>query len=185
MLSKGLAIEKGVLPAARQLPSPNFDERPKDKSINLLVIHCISLPPAEYGGDAIERFFLNDLDSTEHPYYESIADLKVSAHLLIKRTGEVLQFVNFANRAWHAGVSCFEGVEACNDNSIGIELEGIDTDTYEAIQYEVLADIILAIQQAYPAITADRIVGHEHVAPDRKKDPGQKFDWDHLKALLA
>mgnify|MGYP000569053436 CR=1 FL=1 len=170
-------ITNGLLSQARQMPSPNCDERPNGFEISLLVIHCISLPPGSYGGDAIERFFKNELPTNEHPYFENIAGLKVSAHLLIKRTGEVIQFVNFNRRAWHAGVSCLEARECCNDFSIGIELEGLDNTQFTQQQYIVLASITKQLRSHYPAIKRKNLVGHEHIAPDRKADPGSGFDW--------
>ena len=177
-------LPEGVLSAARYIPSPYRDIRPEGTIIDLIVVHGISLPPAEFDNDYIEAFFCGELDSSAHPYFETIKELSVSAHLLIKRSGEILQFVPFAERAWHAGQSCFQGRERCNDFSIGIELEGTDDLPYEKVQYEKLAKVIKALQQVYPAITRDRIVGHSHIAPGRKTDPGSVFDWHYLDCLL-
>ena len=177
--------DKGWLNVARKQPSPNFDQRTPEAEINLLVIHNISLPPAQYDGDAVERFFLNQLKAEEHPYFEQIADVQVSAHLFIRRTGEVIQFVSFNDRAWHAGKSCFEGESACNNYSIGIELEGTDEEPYAEAQYQQLQAVTEALQQRYPQITAARITGHEHIAPGRKTDPGPHFDWQRYLSTLS
>jgi len=173
----------GLLQSSRQCPSVNKDERPADNVIDLIVIHSISLPPGKYGGDAIENFFQNKLDKNQHPYFEEIHKLQVSAHLLIKRSGEIVQFVPFHERAWHAGKSDYQGRERCNDFSIGIELEGTDSDIFEAIQYQKLAEIITALQQTYPQIK-DNITGHSDIAPGRKLDPGTGFDWPQLERLI-
>lgn len=165
-------------------PSPNCDARPPGSIINLLVIHNISLPPNEFGGPWISDLFMNQLDPGFHPYFQEIAQLKVSAHLLIRRDGSALQFVPYTQRAWHAGISCFEGREACNDFSIGIELEGSDQVPFSAAQYTRLARATQTIQQAYPAITMNRIVGHSDIAPGRKTDPGPFFDWEYYRSLL-
>lgn len=175
----------GWLVGAVQCPSPNFNQRPADKVINLLVIHNISLPPGEFGGGHIQAFFSNQLDSSLHPYFHVIANLKVSAHLLIDRSGAITQFVPFTERAWHAGVSVFEGIENCNDFSIGIELEGSDYIAYTDDQYEALVMVAQQLQIAYPAITNERIVGHNQVAPGRKTDPGEAFDWERFRSMLA
>lgn len=145
--------------------------------IDLLVIHSISLPPGEFGGAWIEQLFLNQLDPTAHPYFATIAGLRVSAHVLIRRDGEALQFVDLRERAWHAGVSRFQGRENCNDFSIGIELEGTDRDPFTEAQYARLIAVTKEIVRAYPAIGPGRVVGHEHIAPGRKTDPGPCFDW--------
>lgn len=166
------------------IPSPNCDERPADTEIDLLVIHGISLPPGEFGGDAINALFTNQLDPKAHPAFHSIADLKVSAHILIRRDGEVIQYVPFKKRAWHAGESSFQGRTRCNDFSIGIELEGADTVPYEPIQYQRLAALTQVLMQFYPGITQQRIVGHSDIAPGRKTDPGAAFDWQHFFGLL-
>jgi len=175
-------IEKGLLQECVQCPSANKDPRPDGLAIDLVVVHSISLPPGEYGGKAIEQFFQNKLDKTQHPYFEEIHEMQVSSHLLIKRSGEIVQFVPFHQRAWHAGESSYQGRERCNDFSIGIELEGTDTDTFEQIQYEKLAELISALKTAYPAIL-DNITGHSDIAPGRKLDPGIGFDWDKLNNL--
>jgi len=178
------SIDNGLLSPATQINSPNFDVRPAGASVELLVFHCISLPPGQYGGNAIEHFFTNQLAVDEHPYFQKIAELKVSAHLLIRRDAEVLQFVNFEQRAWHAGASCFEGREACNDFSIGIELEGTDDTAFTRLQYEALSAISAVLITAYPKLTEKNIVGHEHIAPQRKTDPGPGFDWKLYRKLL-
>ncbi len=157
--------------------SPNFNERPKNQEIDLIVIHSISLPPRIYNRDHIEQFFLNKLDVSLHSFYEEIRDLKVSAHILIKRSGEVIQFVPFNKRAWHAGKSSFNGVDDCNNFSIGIELEGSDEDYFEEDQYETLCRLTSLLMSEYNLITKDRIKGHSDIAPGRKTDPGNLFDW--------
>ncbi|MGH8372573.1 MAG: 1,6-anhydro-N-acetylmuramyl-L-alanine amidase AmpD [Gammaproteobacteria bacterium] len=174
----------GLLSGARQFVSPHCDERPPSAGIDLLVIHGISLPPGEFGGPSIEDFFLGRLPVDVHPYFAGIIRQRVSAHLLIRRDGEVLQFVPFHRRAWHAGVSVFEGRTACNDFSIGIELEGSDEIPYEDHQYEVLEAVTRSLMQSYPAIIPARIVGHSDIAPGRKTDPGPTFDWKRLHAAL-
>ncbi len=166
------------------LPSPNCDERPASTVIDLLVIHGISLPPGEFGGEFIEALFTNQLDPSIHPYFQSIEQLRVSAHVLIRRNGTLTQFVPFSKRAWHAGESNFAGRSRCNDFSIGIELEGTDEVPYEATQYLQLAKLVKVVQQLYPAVTEDRIVGHSDIAPGRKTDPGPAFDWHYLRSLL-
>lgn len=177
---------------ARRVLSPNCDSRTNDKScadaqssdISLLVIHNISLPPGVFGGPYIERLFTNCLSPDDHPYFASIAEAEVSAHLLIDRDGECTQFVAFDQRAWHTGQSSFEGRTRCNDFAIGIELEGTDTSGYTERQYAVLAEMTRALQSRYPAITRERIVGHSDIAPGRKTDPGPGFDWHKFLALL-
>ena len=160
------------------LESPNFNDRPLDEDISLLVIHSISLPPKKYDTDHIERFFLNELDFSSHNFYKNIDGMKVSAHVLIKRNGEVIQFVPFDKRAWHAGVSSYKGKNDCNNFSIGIELEGSDDDIFEDIQYEQLSLITSLLIAEYDLITKDNIKGHSDIAPERKTDPGVLFDWD-------
>ena len=172
----------GWLHAARRCESPNFGPRPDDVSIDLALVHSISLPPGEYGSDAIERLFTNRLDWQAHPYYQQIAGLEVSAHFLIRRDGELLQFVSCDARAWHAGASSWRGRSDCNDFSIGIELEGLEGATFDGAQYAVLADLVDALAARYP-ITA--VVGHEHVAPGRKHDPGGGFDWSRLRVMTT
>ena len=177
--------ESGRLHGARQVDSPNRDARPEGCGLDLVVIHGISLPPGEFGTDGIERLFTNTLDPNAHPYFRKIKDLRVSAHLLIRRDGELMQFVPFHERAWHAGESCFEGREQCNDFSIGVELEGTDDQPYETVQVERLAEVVRALCAAYPGLSPQRVVGHSDIAPGRKTDPGPYFDWDGLRALLA
>jgi len=158
-------------------PSPNFDSRPKDIDISLIVIHSISLPPGKYGGNEIKDFFLNELDTSNHKYFESIKNLKVSSHIVIKRTGEILQFVPFNKRAWHAGISSYLGKENCNDYSIGIELEGTDDSEFTDEQYNSLINLTSSLIRSYPNLSEDRLVGHSDIAPGRKSDPGIFFDW--------
>lgn len=174
----------GLLAGARQLPSPNCDERPEGTVIDLAVVHGISLPPCEFGGPWIDDLFTNRLDPEVHPYFREIHALRVSAHLLIRRDGELVQYVPFHKRAWHAGLSNFEGRERCNDFSIGIELEGCDERPYEELQYLRLAELLAALMAAYPTLTARRVAGHCHIAPGRKADPGPFFDWPRLHAML-
>ena len=163
--------------------SPNSSDR-KSNEVSLLVIHNISLPPGNYGGDHIEKFFTNQLDHTEHPYFQDIADLKVSSHLLIKRDGSITQFVPFNKKAWHAGISTFRGREDCNEFSIGIELEGTDESKYEKEQYESLISVTKELMSFFPDIKKDTIVGHSDIAPDRKTDPGKSFDWNYFRSNL-
>ncbi len=153
--------------------------------VDLLVIHGVSLPPGEFGGPWIDALFQNRLDPQAHPYFGPIAGLKVSSHLLIRRDGELIQYVDLTKRAWHAGVSSFQGRERCNDFSIGIELEGTDDLPYASSQYQVLAEVSRTILTRFPAITPDRIVGHSDIAPGRKTDPGPAFDWERYRRLLA
>ena len=168
------------LEGARFIPSPNHDERQTPDDLSLIVIHCISLPPGQFGTEGVTQLFTNALNPNEHPYYAGIAHLRVSAHLLIRRTGELVQYVPFNRRAWHAGVSCYAGREVCNDFSIGIELEGTDDTPYEDIQYERLNAVIDALLAAYPTLSLEHITGHEHIAPGRKTDPGVFFEWSRL-----
>lgn len=177
--------EQGWLTTAKKKPSPNSDARPNHCEIDLLVIHNISLPPMDYGSDAVIDFFQNRLDPAAHPYFAEIASLQVSSHLFIRRNGDVVQFVPFSQRAWHAGKSCFEGQSACNNYSIGIELEGCDQQPYEDAQYESLLQITECLHKRYPAITANRITGHEHIAPGRKTDPGPAFDWHRYLGAIT
>lgn len=167
--------------AARRVPSPNAGPRPAGLAVDLVVVHSISLPPGEYGGPYIEQLFTNTLDWTAHPYFEQIRGAEVSAHFLVRRDGELVQFVSCDARAWHAGVSSFEGRPACNDYSVGIELEGLEDHPFDPPQYDVLARLIGELRTRYP-IRA--VAGHEHVAPGRKKDPGRAFDWARLAARL-
>jgi len=173
---------EGWLTGVRHKPSPNCDERPADCRISLIVIHAISLPPGEFGGDGIDRLFGNTLDPDAHPYYKEIQALRVSSHFLIRREGEVIQYVACGKRAWHAGASVWRGVERCNDFSIGIELEGCDTQAFEPVQYVALANLIQKLRCHYPL---PDIAGHADIAPGRKTDPGPCFDWPRLHLLLA
>lgn len=175
--------DQGWLPLAERRHSPNCDHRPVDTPIDLLVIHNISLPPGEFGGQWIDDLFHNRLDPHAHPYFEPIADVKVSAHALIRRDGRVVQYVPFELRAWHAGRSSFMGRERCNDYSIGIELEGTDEQPFTQAQYQALAECTRWIRNRYPAITSDQVVGHSDIAPGRKTDPGPAFDWGHYLDL--
>jgi len=184
-VARAVMAEEGRLAGARQCPSPNQGERPVDSVVSLLVIHNISLPPGEFGGGYIEQFFSNALPVDEHSYFAEIADLQVSAHLLIDREGEVVQFVPFARRAWHAGDSSFAGAANCNDYAIGIELEGTDSEPYSDAQYQRLAQVSRELLAAYPALNAERIVGHSDISPGRKTDPGSAFDWQRFFAMLA
>ena len=174
----------GVLESAHQVESPNRDARPPGVVPELIVIHGISLPPGEYGGPWIDLLFTNALPRDAHAYFATIADLRVSSHLLIRRDGELVQYVPFELRAWHAGTSSWQGRDRCNDYSIGIELEGTDDQPYESAQYAVLARVIALLCRAYPALGTDRIVGHSDVAPGRKTDPGPAFDWPRLHGLV-
>ena len=171
-------VTQGLLKSANYVPSPHCDARPDAQQID------ISLPPGQFGTQAVQDFFCGKLDFTAHPYFETIASLCVSAHLFIRRTGEALQFVPFSKRAWHAGQSIFQGQERCNDFSIGIELEGTDTEPFTEAQYQQLAKITRELMCCYPAISRERIVGHSDIAPGRKTDPGPFFDWTHFDCLL-
>ncbi|MDX1516158.1 MAG: 1,6-anhydro-N-acetylmuramyl-L-alanine amidase AmpD [Woeseiaceae bacterium] len=175
----------GRLEPARQVACPNFDARPAGCVPELIVLHGISLPPGEFGGPEIEALFTNCLDWRAHPYFREIRGLEVSSHLLIRRDGEVVQFVPLGERAWHAGDSSFRGRSRCNDFSIGIELEGEDETDYDDRQYAVLAPVIRAIQAAYPAISSREIAAHSDIAPGRKTDPGPAFDWLRLYDSLS
>ncbi len=177
-------IDDGWMVPARRVLSPNFDARPPECDPGLLVIHNISLPPGEFGGDSVELFFCNCLDHAMHPYFEGIRGLRVSSHLLLGRNGELCQFVNLGSRAWHAGLSTFQGRENCNDFSIGIELEGVDEEPYSDAQYRELAAVTDTLLAHYPGLSATRIVGHCDIAPGRKTDPGPAFDWTRYRALL-
>jgi N-acetyl-anhydromuramoyl-L-alanine amidase len=176
-------IKNGLLNIAKQQPSPNYNSRPCGE-ISLLVIHNISLPPGNFDGDWISDLFTNCLDKNADPYFQTIYQLQVSSHLLIRRNGDVIQYVPFDQRAWHAGQSEFQNCQNCNDFSIGIELEGTDQIPYKSKQYEILAQISQQLMQEYPKITKDRITGHENIAPGRKTDPGPAFQWDHYFSLL-
>ncbi|HDP89586.1 MAG TPA: 1,6-anhydro-N-acetylmuramyl-L-alanine amidase AmpD [Thioalkalivibrio sp.] len=178
-------VASGWLEGARRLPSPNCNQRPAGMGPELIVIHNISLPPGEFGGPWIDALFTNTLDPDAHPYFREIAGLEVSAHLLIRRDGECVQYVPFHARAWHAGQSSYGGRENCNDFSIGIELEGADDVPFEATQYLCLAEVVTALLAAYPGLSPERIAGHADIAPGRKTDPGPAFDWAGLHAALA
>ncbi len=175
----------GLLRGHRQVLSPHFDARPAGVAAELVVIHGISLPPGEFGGPWIDRLFGGDLPPAAHPYFATIAGLRVSAHALVRRDGRVVQYVPFHARAWHAGVSEWRGRAACNDFSIGIELEGSDETPYEDAQYTALAALLRALFAAYPALSCDRLAGHADIAPGRKTDPGLSFDWARLRRLVA
>ena len=179
--SAASAWKQGWHPQAQRLESPNFGPRPTPACIDLLVIHSISLPPGQYGGDAVQRLFTNRLDWDEHPYFQSIRGLEVSSHFYIRRDGSLWQFVSCDDRAWHAGQSTYRGRTNCNDDSIGIELEGLEGDTFEDAQYRCLAQLCQDLRCNYPIA---HIAGHEHIAPGRKQDPGPGFDWAHMKRLL-
>lgn len=197
-MNKSIEIQSGWLSNARQVISPNYNQRPEDAAVRLIVLHNISLPPAfspqdfelSAAGDIfsnsryVEDFFQNKLDSTLHPYFDIIKDMKVSAHLLIARSGEVIQFVSFDERAWHAGRSCYLGVPECNDYSIGIELEGADDVPFTEAQYVALAEVIPVIQQAYPD-TQNHLAGHSDIAPGRKTDPGVHLNWMKIRSSLG
>jgi AmpD protein len=175
----------GLLRGAVQIASPNCDARPPGVEADLIVVHGISLPPGEFGGPWIDRLFTNTLVPDEHPYFAEVGSLRVSSHLAVKRDGAITQYVKFTDRAWHAGRSSFDGRDACNDFSIGIELEGTDTLAYEPAQYHALGLIVAALCAAYPRLSTDRVVGHSDIAPGRKTDPGPAFDWPYARHLIA
>jgi N-acetyl-anhydromuramoyl-L-alanine amidase len=177
--------QQGLLRGVAQLVSPNCDARPPGVEADLIVVHGISLPPGDFGGPWIGRLFTNTLGVDAHPYVAALGALRVSSHLVISRDGQITQYVKFTERAWHAGKSSYEGREACNDFSIGIELEGADTVAYEAAQYDALAMAVAALCAAYPTLSPYRLVGHSDIAPGRKTDPGPAFDWDHARDLIA
>ena len=170
---------KGWLTEARRCPSPNFNARPPGAVVRLAVVHSISLPPGVYGGDAIERLFTNRLDWDGHPYFAGIRGLEVSAHFLVRRDGELVQFVSCDARAWHAGDSCWRGAAGCNDFSVGIELEGLEGEPFEPAQYDRLAELLRQLDRRSPL---EGVAGHEHIAAGRKTDPGPGFDWPRLVA---
>ena len=172
------------LDCAESVFSPNYNARPSDDDISLVVIHCISLPPGEFGGNTVTQLFTNALNSAEHPYFNKIDHLQVSAHLFIRRTGEIIQYVPFHRRAWHAGVSSYGGRVDCNDFSIGIELEGTGHTPYTEEQYAQLAELIQVLLAHYPSLSPERITGHSTISPGRKQDPGDSFDWEKLYRLL-
>jgi N-acetyl-anhydromuramoyl-L-alanine amidase len=167
---------------ARRLDSPNFGPRPQGAQIDLIVLHSISLPPGVFSGEAVQQLFTNTLDWDAHPYFKSIEGLQVSAHFFIRRDGRLWQFVSCDERAWHAGTSSWRGRDDCNDDSIGIELEGVEGESFEPEQYETLAQLCPALAQRYPIA---HVAGHEHIAPVRKKDPGERFDWALLQRDLG
>lgn len=173
------------LPGARRVMSPNCDERPPGCAIELVVVHGISLPPGEYGGPGIDRLFTNSLDTAAHPYFATLGELKVSSHLLIRRDGETVQYVPFSKRAWHAGESCYNNRVACNDFSIGIELEGQDDEPYDDRQYATLSRVFHVLLALFPSLTTGAITGHADIAPGRKTDPGAAFDWPRLRKLIS
>jgi AmpD protein len=175
----------GLLTGARQVLSPHFDARPAGLLPDLLVVHGISLPPGEFGGPWIDRLFTGTLPADAHPYFREIAGQRVSAHTLIRRDGQIVQYVPFGERAWHAGQSAYRGRSACNDFSIGVELEGTDDTPYTDAQYQALAALTATLLAAYPSLTKQAIVGHSDVAPGRKTDPGSAFDWGRFRTLLA
>lgn len=176
--------DTGWMESARRVPSPNCDDRPAGQGPELIVLHSISLPPGRFGGPWVEALFTNRLAPEVHPYFAGIHDLRVSAHLLIGRRGNLVQFVPFHLRAWHAGVSSFQGRAACNDYSIGIELEGADDVPFDPRQYAALVSVIEALLAAFPTLSSERIVGHEQVSPGRKTDPGPWFDWSWLRSVM-
>jgi len=182
----GLTVnaDSGIVKGVSYIPSPNFDDRPQAIEIDVLVIHAISLPSGCYGGKQIEQLFTNRLDPREHDHFSDIHRLQVSAHFLIRRNGEIMQFVPIHKRAWHAGVSRFRGRERVNDFSIGIELEGCDDDPFEEAQYDSLLILTRCLTNRYPAITKDNITGHCDIAPQRKTDPGPLFDWNRYLSAI-
>lgn len=175
----------GWLQTVDVVRSPNFDARPENTKIRLVVVHGISLPPGEFGGGYIQQFFCNQLDEKNHDYFAEICDMRVSAHCLIERNGNIIQFVSFLERAWHAGVSNWCGEQACNNFSIGIELEGTDHLDYEEAQYQRLAELIQSLKFQFPDISSDGVCGHSDIAPGRKTDPGPSFDWLRLNRLVG
>ena len=177
--------DQGWVRGAQQLPSPNQDDRPLDCLPELVVIHAISLPPGEFGGPWIDDLFCNQLNPQTHPYFAQIAELRVSAHVVIRREGQLTQYVGFDQRAWHAGVSHYQGRERCNDFSVGIELEGDDDTQFTAEQYAVLTQLLRALADKYPSLAKPLcVVGHADIAPGRKTDPGPMFDWELLRTSL-
>ena len=174
----------GWLSGVRRVDSPNCDERPSGTVLDLIVVHGISLPPGQFGGSSIDDLFTNTLNSSAHPYFKKINALRVSSHVLISRIGEVTQYGPFDKRAWHAGDSCYKARTGCNNFSVGIELEGTDDSSYELIQYKQLAELVSVLRQTYPSLQDAEIVGHSDIAPGRKTDPGDCFDWDLLPRLL-
>lgn len=178
-------IETGLIPSARQVPSPNCDDRPAGMEIDMVVVHGISLPPCQFGGPWIDALFTNGLNPADHPYFEEIHQMRVSTHLLIRRDGELVQYVPLHRRAWHAGESEFGGRTRCNDFAIGIELEGCDHRPYTDEQYELLDQVLRSLMAVYPGISPERIAGHCDIAPERKTDPGECFNWTRMYAALG
>jgi AmpD protein len=178
-------VATGLLPEVRQVLSPHFDARPPGVLPELIVVHGISLPPGEFGGPWIDRLFAGNLPPAAHAFFRGLAGARVSSHLLIRRSGELVQYVPLHERAWHAGVSQYQGRAACNDFSIGIELEGVDDRPYEDEQYRELASVTQALLGALPSLSKERIVGHSDIAPGRKTDPGAAFDWPRFRASLG
>jgi N-acetyl-anhydromuramoyl-L-alanine amidase len=178
-------VESGLMQGVRQIVSPNRDLRPPGVEADLIVVHGISLPPGEYGGAWIDRLFTNTLPAEVHPYFAEVCSLRVSSHVVVGREGAVTQYVKFTERAWHAGKSVYQGREACNDFSVGIELEGTDTTPYEDAQYGALAEVVAALCAAYPGLSPDRLVGHSDISAGRKTDPGPAFDWPRARRLIA
>jgi N-acetyl-anhydromuramoyl-L-alanine amidase len=178
-------LDSGLMDGATQIASPNHDARPHGVEPDLIVVHGISLPPGEFGGPWIDRLFTNTLPAEMHPYFAEVDSLRVSSHVVVRRDGAVTQYVRFTERAWHAGKSIYQGREACNDFSVGVELEGTDTLPYEAAQYAALAEVVAALCTAYPRLSPDRLVGHSDIAPGRKTDPGPAFDWPRARRLIA
>lgn len=177
--------QSGWIESVRHLPSPNCDERPAGCGPELIVVHGISLPPGEFGGGWVDQLFCNELPAPAHPYFATICELRVSAHALVSRTGQITQYVPFLKRAWHAGESHYRGRSACNDFSVGIELEGTDDMAYDDAQYVTLARLIDALRESFETLRSADIVGHSDIAPGRKTDPGPFFDWHRLRQLLA
>lgn len=175
-----MQLQDGWIVGVKQVPSPHFNSRPAEEVPSLLVVHNISLPPGEFGGPYIDALFTGQLDASAHPFFAEIAQLRVSAHCLIRRDGEIVQYVPFHLRAWHAGISCWQGRENCNDFSVGIELEGTDTLPYTEVQYQALQQVTALLMQHYP-LTIERITGHSDIAPERKTDPGPAFDWEKFR----
>ena len=177
--------DTGLIEGVEYHPSPNCDDRPDPADLSLIVIHNISLPPGEFGGGYIDAFFNNLLQADDHPYFQEIHELKVSSHLLIRRDGTLIQYVPFHKRAWHAGVSCYEGRDCCNDYSVGIELEGTDETPYTNAQYVTLQQAVNGLLTAYPGLDQQRIAGHCDIAPERKTDPGSSFDWQRFTSVFT
>ncbi|WP_426816927.1 1,6-anhydro-N-acetylmuramyl-L-alanine amidase AmpD [Winslowiella sp. 2C04] len=179
-----MQLQDGWIVGVKQVPSPHFNSRPADEEPSLLVVHNISLPPGEFGGPYIDALFTGQLDASAHPFFAGIAQLRVSAHCLIRRDGEIVQYVPFHLRAWHAGISRWQGRENCNDFSVGVELEGTDILPYTDAQYQALQQITALLMQHYP-LTVERITGHSDIAPERKTDPGPAFDWEKFRHGLS